>query len=210
MSTVTLAGGAGTATVHYTTSDLSAVAGTDYTATSGTLKFLPGQTTNSIDVPILGGVGDADNTYLLTLSAPTGASLGGPPAQAVTFFVANPVSLAGPSAQSNYDGDTVSLPLTASDALGNPLSFSATNLPAGLSIDGSTGIISGAIASNADAGGPYTVTVSATDIATGVSASQSFSWTVYADPVAADATLSVEQGMDIPSISLNQYVSGGY
>ena len=41
-------------TVPFTTSDDSAVAGTDYTATNGTLTFNPGETVENIVVPLTG------------------------------------------------------------------------------------------------------------------------------------------------------------
>ena len=40
-------------TVDYTTNDGSALAGTDYTTTSDTLTFPPGETAQNISVPIL-------------------------------------------------------------------------------------------------------------------------------------------------------------
>ena len=46
-------------TVPYSTSDGSAVAGTDYTAVSGTLTFPPGETAENITVPILARSGAA-------------------------------------------------------------------------------------------------------------------------------------------------------
>ena len=48
-----------TVTVPYTTNDGSAVAGTDYTMTSGTLTFPPGETAQNISVPILDRSGSA-------------------------------------------------------------------------------------------------------------------------------------------------------
>src|SRR5581483_4335869 len=51
--TVTRSGGTdGTITVNFATSDGTAVAGTDYTATSGTLTFTAGQTTQTFSVPL--------------------------------------------------------------------------------------------------------------------------------------------------------------
>jgi hypothetical protein len=65
------------ATVDYATSDGSATAGADYTATSGTLTIPAGSTSKTFNVPILN---DADaeppETVNLALSNPTGASLG--------------------------------------------------------------------------------------------------------------------------------------
>ncbi|WP_279349256.1 Ig-like domain-containing protein [Erythrobacter litoralis] len=76
------------------------------------------------------------------------------------------------------------------------LTYSATSLPAGLSIDPSTGAITGTIdnsASQGGAGGVYSVTVTATD-AGGLSASQTFSWTVTNPaPVAADDTANTNE-----------------
>lgn len=63
-------------TIHYATMNGSAVAGTDYTSTQGTLTFQPGQTQQTILVPILGGTADvADTTFSVQLSQPSGATL---------------------------------------------------------------------------------------------------------------------------------------
>ncbi len=62
--------------VHYTTVDGSAIAGSDYTATSGTLTFAPGQTSQTISVPILASsTASGTETFQVRLSSPTGASL---------------------------------------------------------------------------------------------------------------------------------------
>src|SRR5262249_5508142 len=64
------------ATVNYTTADSLATAGSDYTATSGTLTFAPGQTSQTVTVPVLGDpLYDSQETFTLNLSAPTGATL---------------------------------------------------------------------------------------------------------------------------------------
>jgi hypothetical protein len=68
-----------TVTVQYTTSDGTAKAGTDYTATSGTLTFMPGTTQQNIRVNILDDnlVNEPSaETFTLTLSNPTNATLG--------------------------------------------------------------------------------------------------------------------------------------
>ena len=51
VSTVTLLGGKGDATVDYSTSDGTAIAGTDYTATSGASPSPPAKP-RTVDVPI--------------------------------------------------------------------------------------------------------------------------------------------------------------
>ena len=89
------------------------------------------------------------------------------------------VTLTSPGDQTNADSDTVFLALSATDSSGDSLSYSATNLPGGLSINSATGIISGTISAGADVRSPYSVTVTATDSAVpGSYDSQSFTWTV--------------------------------
>ena len=75
--TVTLAPAAATeVTVHYATADGSATAPADYTSTSSTLTFEPGQTSRTIEVPIVDDGDDDDGeTFTLTLSDPSGAVL---------------------------------------------------------------------------------------------------------------------------------------
>ena len=58
-------------TVNYTTTDGSAIAGTDYAATSGSVVFAPGETTKTIPVLVSGNqTPDANKTFLVNLSTP--------------------------------------------------------------------------------------------------------------------------------------------
>jgi hypothetical protein len=67
----------GTVTVPYSTSDGTAVAGTDYSAASGTLTFTAGQTSQNFSVPIIDTkTAGGSKTVNLALGAPTGATLG--------------------------------------------------------------------------------------------------------------------------------------
>jgi hypothetical protein len=79
-----------------------------------------------------------------------------------------------PGGKTNQVGDTVNLPLVASDADGDSLAFSATGLPEGLSINPTTGVISGAIAETAKSNNTVIVTV--TDSKTPVTVE--FTWTI--------------------------------
>jgi hypothetical protein len=58
--------------LNYATSNSSAVAGSDYTAVSGTLTFAPGVTTQTVSVPILGDtiVENSEELFSLNLSSP--------------------------------------------------------------------------------------------------------------------------------------------
>ncbi|MDQ3712621.1 MAG: FG-GAP-like repeat-containing protein [Acidobacteriota bacterium] len=59
-------------TINYATSDGTAVAGSDYTATSGTLSFAAGESSKTITVPIINdNVFEGSETFNLTLGNPT-------------------------------------------------------------------------------------------------------------------------------------------
>jgi uncharacterized delta-60 repeat protein len=78
---VTVARTGGTAnvvTVNYSTANGTAVAGTDYTAKSGTLTFANGVSSQTFTVPILNGsIARPDRTFYVNLSTPGGgATLG--------------------------------------------------------------------------------------------------------------------------------------
>lgn len=76
--TVTLSAPSGLpVSVQYATADGTAtVADDDYLSTSGTLTFAPGQTVRTITVGVVGDTQhEEDETFFLTLSEPTGATL---------------------------------------------------------------------------------------------------------------------------------------
>ncbi|UXA16212.1 cellulase family glycosylhydrolase [Mycobacterium sp. SMC-4] len=63
-----------TVTVHYVTSDGTAVAGSDYVATSGVLTFAPGVTMQLLHVDVIGDTApEPAETFTVTLFDPTGA-----------------------------------------------------------------------------------------------------------------------------------------
>src|ERR1700753_198681 len=88
----------------------------------------------------------------------------------------NTVTVTGPGNQSSTVGTAASLQVKAADSgAGQTLSYSAPGLPAGLSINSTTGLISG----TPTAAGTSNVTVTARD-GTGATGSASFTWTVSA------------------------------
>jgi hypothetical protein len=85
--TVTLsAPSAQSITVQYATSNGTATAGSDYTGTSGTLTFAPGQTVQTFSVAVTeDSIDEANETVNLTLSNVTNATLGTPSTATLTI-----------------------------------------------------------------------------------------------------------------------------
>lgn len=75
--TVTLStSSAQTVTVNYATADGTASAGSDYTAASGTLTFMPGETTKQLTVSVIGDtINEPDETFFVRLSSPSNATI---------------------------------------------------------------------------------------------------------------------------------------
>lgn len=109
--TVTRTGGStGAATVAYSTTDGTAIAGVDYTAALGTLSWADTDASSkTITVPILNTGTSSPNpkTFTIQLSAPTGATIGNPTLATVfiqmnvvfgvTIELKGPVKINGPS-----------------------------------------------------------------------------------------------------------------
>ncbi len=89
-----------------------------------------------------------------------------------------PPIITNPGPQNDQEGASISLGINATDADGDGLNYSATGLPDGLTINSSTGVISGTVA--AGSAGVYAVTTSVNDGTDSVSVS--FSWTVTGPP----------------------------
>ena len=127
--TVTRGGGAnGIVSVQYATQDGTGKAGTDYAATSGTLTFNPGQTSESFGVPILDphqvqGL----RTFVVALSNPGGgASLGGATSAQVTITnadVPGNVQFAAPTARVLESAGTAGVVVTRTNGSDVPFTI---------------------------------------------------------------------------------------
>jgi YVTN family beta-propeller protein len=84
-----------------------------------------------------------------------------------------PPVITNPGAQSTVAGSVVSLPVIANDPENNPITFSATGLPTGLTISAISGVISG----TAGTAGSFTATVSASD-GINPASTATFAWNV--------------------------------
>jgi putative Ig domain-containing protein len=135
-------------------------AGLSINSSSGLISGTPTAAgTSSVTATATDGTGAAGSTsFTWTVNAQTG----------------NTVTVTNPGSQSSTVGTAASVQIHATDsASGQTLTYSATGLPAGLSISSSSGLISGTPTTAATS----SVTVTVTD-ATGASGSAAFSWTV--------------------------------
>jgi|694.fasta_scaffold10675_14 Ca2+-binding RTX toxin-like protein len=102
-----------TITVQYATANGTAIAGSDYTSTSGTLTFNPGVTSQVINIPILNdSLNEANETFTLTLSSPTNANLG--TTKAVTTTITDTLST---SVTTTLPANVENLTLTGTTAI---------------------------------------------------------------------------------------------
>lgn len=157
----------------------------------------------------ISGTLNAAGTFsvLATVADPAGASA----SQSFSWTVSTPVTnsapvLVAPGLQTSETGDVVSLALTATDDDGDVLTWSASGLPTGLSLNSTTGAISG----TPTAAGAATVTVTVTD--GDLSASQSFDWRIVAN-VALTGTASqvseLQIGIDLGASKANDGNNNG-
>ncbi len=172
------------------------------------LGLLNGLTLNATTGAIGGALAlgtAAGGTYTVTLLATDGTYS---TTETVNWSASNPITLKPIVDQTNYEGDTVSLSMSSTYTGTGTLTYSANNLPLGLSINPSTGAITRTISSNAAANGPYSVTVKASDGT--YSTSQTFTWTVN-DPitVADHGVQSYTQGQSVSlAVSASSIIGG--
>ena len=172
----------------YATANGTATAGSDYVATSGTVTFAPGQTTQAISVGVTGDtIPEADETFTVTLSSPVNATI----ASAVgTYTIINddvPVTVSPATVPNGTVGVAYSQAITASGGTA-PYGFAVTAgaLPAGLAL-----APGGTLSGTPTAGGTFNFTVTATDSSPfpgPFTGSRAYTLTVAAPTIALPAT----------------------
>lgn len=122
-----------TVTVDYITADGTALAGSDYVTTSGTLTFTPGVTSQTFSVPILDDeIDEPAETVSLTLSGPLLAVLGTPITAVLTIVDDNDAPVAANDAfivTEDSQANVLAVLTNDSDPELNPLTVSAVGVP---------------------------------------------------------------------------------
>lgn len=130
--TITLSAPATTTiTVDYTTENGSATAGSDFTATSGTVTFLAGQTTQTVSVAIAAdSSGEDDESFTMRLTGALGAIIaGGSATGTISGDVVVPnIALSGGTTVSDATATSVVFTVTLSAASSVPVSVDYATL----------------------------------------------------------------------------------
>jgi parallel beta-helix repeat protein len=145
LSVVRTTGALGAVSVNYTTASGTASAGADFTTTSGTLTFANGQTSATINVPIIDDhvyEGAPQEQFTVMLSNPAGgAALGNPSVATVTISddEAPPIVTIADAHVTEGNSGTTNMPFTVtlSEPIGVPatVSYSATGSGAQAGVD---------------------------------------------------------------------------
>ena len=143
-----------------------------------------GATARTLDLSVAGN-GDKGDSISVAVIASDGSSESTPVSSSpVTVLNSEPTFRADLGNLSNVEGDSVTLSARATDADGDALTYAATSLPPGLSIDTATGAITGTVDAGAATGSPYAVSVTVGDTPA-ADATDTFSWTITARPASA-------------------------
>ncbi|WP_170113289.1 beta strand repeat-containing protein [Ahniella affigens] len=149
-----------TVSVTYSTADGTAAEPSDYTNTSGTLMFAPGQTSQNVSVPVIGEtLPEANETFFVNLSGAVNATITDSQGVATISNDDVPITVNPATLPNGMVATPYNQLLTANGGSG-PYLFAVTvgALPAGLTLSPG-GLLSG----TPTAGGSFTITVAATD-----------------------------------------------
>ncbi len=168
----------------------------------------PGLNINSNTGVIAGTLAsDSAGTYTVTLNISDGMEN---VSVVFTWTVTNPGPVnqppvvTNPGSQTNIEGDIVSLPISASDSDGDILSYGSSGLPSGLSINNTTGVISGTISSS----GTFNTTVNVVD-GNGGQDSTTFTWIISPAPTITISPFTSSPQPTDQSITFTATASGG-
>jgi hypothetical protein len=108
--------------VHYATSDGTATAGDDYTATSGILTFAPGRTSRTFKIPITDDTtSEVAETILLSLSNPSNAAIGALESATLTIKANDTLVFSASSANVQEATDAITMTVKLNAPAGHPV-----------------------------------------------------------------------------------------
>ena len=125
-------------TLVYNTADVTATAGVDYQSTSGSLTFAPGQTVETVTVPLINDdlYGPPSKSFDLNLSVTNGNATPTTLTATATLFLANPaptMTIQGTSLVKPTSGQVVAnftVTLSAASSLVTTVDFATSNITA--------------------------------------------------------------------------------
>ena len=150
---VTRSNTVGAASIDYATTNGTALAGTDYTAATGTIHFADGELFRSFEVHVTNDdAAENTETILVTLSNPVGSGLGSQSTAVIELADDDPVEPVTPNSapvfapiaeMSINEGSLLTFAALATDPDANQtLTYSLSDdAPAGMTIDPATGIV---------------------------------------------------------------------
>jgi hypothetical protein len=197
--TVSLSGSSTqTITVQYSTANGTALAGSDYTATSGTLTFTPSVTSQTISIPILNdSVNEANETFTLKLTSPTNAILGG--TATVTTTITDTLSA---STTTTLPANVENLTLTGSSVI-NGTGNAGNNILTGNTANNTLNGGAGNDTLNGGAGNDTLIGGAGKDTLTGGTGTDKFVFTSLADSLLAGydviSDYTIGEQIDAPS-----------
>jgi hypothetical protein len=175
-------GGPSTAGVTFPLTDQKLWARTGGSGASGGAVCSQVISTATLDpTPFSNATNDAWVAATLAIRPASGGATASVPVTSPSVTVVNSPPVFGQDLadRTNAEKDVVSLSAVASDPDGDALSYSAAGLPAGLSINTTSGLITGTIATGAAKSSPYSVGITVTD-GTGPNPVDTFTWTITA------------------------------
>jgi fibronectin type 3 domain-containing protein len=132
--------------------------------------------TDKLDLSLAGN-GDKADEISVEVTPNDGIADGTATSASATVANAEPVFNQNLADRSDLEGTAVSFSAAASDADSDALTYEASGLPRGISINTSSGLLSGTIADDAAAESPHHVAISVRD-GSDVDATDTFTWTV--------------------------------
>ena len=84
-------------------------------------------------------------------------------AKSIPFTIGNPITITVPATRANFEGDTTSWSLAATDTSSGTLTYAAVGLPPGITLDPSSGALYGSIPTGVSGIGTYTPTITVSD-----------------------------------------------